>query len=128
MPSRLDERGHEILDDTPVAIPVRLTRPPTLTEQMRQVIRGELSRAAAAEGYETFEEADDFDVDDDFDPQSPWEMNFDQERSPLEFEAPPTGAGGPAPAGNGQIQPSGKGGEAPPEPASGGQGPPSSGA
>ena len=66
-------------DEPPVAVPVRFSRPANLTEQIRAVIRGELSRQAGNQGHESFEEADDFDVDDDYDPRSPWELNFDQE-------------------------------------------------
>lgn len=78
--AKLDDRGREILDDTPVAIPVKFKRPETLAEQIRRVIREEASRAAQHAGYETFEEADDFDVeDDDYNPRSPHELSLDQE-------------------------------------------------
>lgn len=80
--SKLNARGHEILDDTPVAMPVGFNRPPTLADQIRAMVKGELSRQASEQGLETFEDADDFDVDDDMDPSSPWELNFDQESTP----------------------------------------------
>lgn len=75
----LDERGHEILDSSSVAIPVKFTRPPTMSEQIKALIRGEMSRQAEDTGLETFEEADDFDIGEDYDPTSPYETNFDQE-------------------------------------------------
>lgn len=77
--AKLDENGHEILDDTPVAIPARLSRAETLTEQVRRLIREEASRAAQAAGFETFEEADDFEIEDDYDPRSPHELTLEQE-------------------------------------------------
>lgn len=75
----LDERGYEILDSKPMEIPVGYRRPPSLEERMRAMVRNEISRRAQEVGQETFEEADDFKVDDDYDPRSPWELNFDQE-------------------------------------------------
>lgn len=77
--AKLDENGHEILDDTPVSIPVKFLRAETLTDQVRAVIRNEASRAASVAGYETFEEADDFFIEDEYDPRSPHEMTIDQE-------------------------------------------------
>lgn len=74
----LDKNGFEIPDPTPMAVPLHFKRPPSLQEQIQQMVRGELSRRAASQGHETFDEAEDFDVGDDFDPKSPWEINFDQ--------------------------------------------------
>lgn len=74
---RLNERGHEICDSRPMEIPMGFKKPESLQEQIRRMIRTEASIRAADQGMETWEEADDFDVDDDFDPTSPWEMNFD---------------------------------------------------
>lgn len=75
---RHDERGREVLDPTPMAVPTHLRRPPTLQEQIRMMVRSEeLRRAVSDAGGETFEEADDFDVGDDFDPTSPYEEAFD---------------------------------------------------
>lgn len=57
-------------------------------------VRRELSNQAAADGQETFEEADDFDVDDEpADPTTPWELNFDQEAAGATYPAdgPPSG-------------------------------------
>lgn len=73
----LDSKGHEIPDDSPVAIPVRFNRIPNMMDQMRTLIRAEVSRAAEAEGYETFEEADDFDIGDDYEPNSRYELDED---------------------------------------------------
>lgn len=89
---RLDARGREIPDPTPIAPPLGYIRQPSLAEQMRAMIRSENLRLAALQsGVETFEEADDFDVGDDFDPHSPYENDFDPSaeelRSRYEAEA-----------------------------------------
>lgn len=85
-----NERGQEIPDPTPMQPPVGFTRQPSIAEQIRQMVRSEkLAQEAAAAGFETFEEADDLDVEDDdtFDRTSPYEANFDpmtdQERAAL---------------------------------------------
>lgn len=52
----------EKLDPTPISVPV--TRPLTLREEMQRFIRTELSKEMAAHGQPTFEEEDDFDIDD----------------------------------------------------------------
>lgn len=76
---RLDEKGHEIPDPQPVEVPAGFKRPETLAEQIRRLVRNEeFQRDLAAQGMETFEEAEDFEIDDDmFDPSSPFEEVFD---------------------------------------------------
>lgn len=69
------KRG-EVLDDTPVAIPLKYTRMSRHNETIRQMIRAELSRVADDNGFESFEDADDFEVD-DLDPSSPYEQEFE---------------------------------------------------
>lgn len=59
---RHNARGAEILDTTPVEVPLNYRRPETLEEKMRRVVHGALSEQAAAQGKETFEESNDFDV------------------------------------------------------------------
>lgn len=74
----LDEHGHERPDPTPVAPPVGHNRQPSLAEQIRSMVVSErLKQEAAAAGAETFEEADDFEVGDDYDPTSPYEEVFE---------------------------------------------------
>lgn len=75
---RLDDNGLEVLDDTPVAIPVRFSRAETLVDQVRRLVAGELSGAATLAGFESFDEADDFDVGDDYDPRSRYELDDGQ--------------------------------------------------
>lgn len=74
---RLDEFGREILDPTPVSIPAGFKRPETMEERVQRLVRTQLSAEAAAKGEETFEESEDFEVGDDFDPSTPYETFFD---------------------------------------------------
>ncbi len=75
---RTDKEGREIPDPRPVALPVGYKKPPTLQQQIQQMIRAEdFRRANERQGFETEAEADDFDVGDDFDPHSPYEYGFD---------------------------------------------------
>ena len=62
---RYNELGEELPDDTPLEIPAGMRRPLTLQEQIQQAVRGALSASAGRHEAETFEEANDFDVDDD---------------------------------------------------------------
>lgn len=95
--AKYDEHGREILDPTPVAMPVGFKRPPSLDERIRAFVRTELSRQAAEEGNETFEEADDFDVpDEEESPLSRYELTpmqeeaaFGRDRDDLEKEEGP---------------------------------------
>lgn len=85
-PVVLDERGRERLDPTPMAPPVGWKPTPSMVEIMRAQIRNELSQAADQEGFETWDEANDFDVQDDFDPSTPYEEMFDPAPSRPHFE------------------------------------------
>lgn len=79
----LNERGHEVPDPEPVAVPVRFQAPESLEDRIKRIIRADLSARAQAQGFETFEEADDFEVGDDYDPRSPHELDSVQEDAPL---------------------------------------------
>lgn len=77
----LNARGEEILDDTPLALPIGFKRPQSLQERMRYLLRNELiQRDLDAAGIETFEEADDFEVGEQ-DPLegTPYEDHFEPE-------------------------------------------------
>ena len=112
----LNVRGHEVPDPTVIEPPLGYVQSPDLMEQMRQMVRNEMSRIAEANEFETFEEADDFDIDDDpVDYTSPFELYFD----PAEYDdqGPPEAAPAAAPAPlNGEVLPP----ESPPAPAPGG--------
>lgn len=86
---RLNERGEEVPDDTPVALPVGFKAPESLQDQIRRLIHTELSNQAQDAGMETFEEADDFEVGDDYDPHSPYELDENQEVEPTPSKRPP---------------------------------------
>lgn len=75
-----DELGREVLDPTPVAPPVGYKKQPSMVEVVRDMVRSErLKLEAEAAGYESFEEADDFDVADAEGemPPSKWENEGD---------------------------------------------------
>lgn len=83
--SDLDEAGAEVLDTTPMAPPIGF-KPgsKTMMEIVREMVISEkLAQDARSAGYETFEEAEDFDVDDDYDPHTPYENDFDPTISEL---------------------------------------------
>lgn len=71
-----DEKGHEIPDPTPMEPAIGHRPGPTLREQIRAMVL-EASREAESAGYESLEEADDFDVGDDYEPESPYELDAD---------------------------------------------------
>lgn len=79
--SGYNELGEEVPDPRPVALPVGFTRPRSLQETMQHLLRNEeVRRALDAHGMDTFEEADDFAVEDDVDDitrGSPYEQDFD---------------------------------------------------
>lgn len=72
-----DEHGREIPDPNPVEVPLGMKRPETLAEQVQRLVRTSVSAYAEMHGEETFAEADDLEVDDDFDPSTPYEVDFD---------------------------------------------------
>lgn len=74
----LDRNGHEVPDSTPVARPVRISTRPSTLDELKQLLRI-VSREAEANGDETFEESEDFDVGDDAEPFSRWEIPTDEQ-------------------------------------------------
>lgn len=76
--TQLTEGGLERPNPRPIAPPPGYKKAPSLSEQMRNMIRNEQSLRAQEMGFETWEEADDFDMaDDPLDPRSPYEVDFD---------------------------------------------------
>lgn len=73
----LDGFGREVPDPTPLELPLGFKRPETLAEQVQRLVRHSVSEYAALHGEETFEEADDLEIDDEFDPGTPYELEFD---------------------------------------------------
>lgn len=78
-----DGSRREIVSAIPVAPPVGYVEQPSLVERIRSMVRSEHLRYAATEaGYETFEDAEDFEVGDDFEPHTPYEAVFDPPAQP----------------------------------------------
>lgn len=69
-----NSKGQQIPDNTPVEVPINLSMPLSVPEQIARGIRLELSRQAQSRGMESFDDADDFDMDDDDLPFSPYEI------------------------------------------------------
>lgn len=65
----------ETPDPTPLEA-VGLPAPPTVEEQIRQWVRYEVAQHAMATGEGTFEDEDDFELDDDELPRSPYEEHY----------------------------------------------------
>lgn len=97
--ARLTPRGHEVPDPTPMAPPVGFKKQPSMIENIRAMVRSENLRLAAQQaGMETMDEADDFEVGDDYDPSSPYEHDFDPPlpAEPTPKPQEPAAAGGSA--------------------------------
>lgn len=79
---KYDENGCEIMDKTKIALKPGFHHPPSLQDQIARIVRHEISQRAQAQGLESFEEADDFDVDDEeMEMESPYEQNFDHDKN-----------------------------------------------
>lgn len=77
---------YEKPDPTPLAPAIGYKREPSLAEKIRQMVRSEkLRQELESTGAESFEDADDFDVGDDFEhlPMSGHENDFDPPVSEL---------------------------------------------
>lgn len=104
--------GEKIADPVPMDAPLGYVKQPSMVEHVRNLIRSEnLRREAEAEGNESFEEADDFNVADDLYPTSAFEVQDEEVFEPSSLEpvataraastaapaaAPVEGAGGAA--------------------------------
>lgn len=73
----------EIADNTPVEMPVGFKQPISLQERIKHLVRAEVSHVAASKGFETWDEANDFEAEDEIEPSSPHELVDDQEDSYL---------------------------------------------
>lgn len=71
---KFDSLGREVPDTTPVQRTVEIETAISRHRQMQEFIRREMSRIAAAQGEESFEEADDFEVDEDPEMLSAYEI------------------------------------------------------
>lgn len=80
--SQFDEHGHEIPDNTPLEIPVGFHLPESLETTIARLVRAESIRAADKGVAETFEESDDFDLDEENTPISGYQMTDLIEEAP----------------------------------------------
>lgn len=72
---RLTKEGSEILDSKPMEVPVGFMRPPSLQDQVRRLIRTEMSEQEYRKGGETFEESEEFgEEEEDF--GTPYELEY----------------------------------------------------
>lgn len=88
--SGIGRDGKEYPDPVPTAPPIGYEQPMDLMTMIRTMIKSEeLRRAAEEQGFETFDEADDFEVDDDPpDPLTDYERVFEPPASPPAAVAP----------------------------------------
>lgn len=94
--SYIDDNYHEVPNPRPEEIIVS-KRPPSLQEQIQRLVRTELSNQVASQGAETWEEANDFDIPEEIDPISGYEINDMIEEEPIP-EPEPEPAEPPSPA------------------------------
>lgn len=74
----LDDAGREQPSSTPMRPPIGYKKQQSMVELIREAVRADhLARDLAAAQHETFEESDDFEIGDDYDPHSPYENEFD---------------------------------------------------
>lgn len=72
--AKRDDLGNEALDPVPIAPPIGWFKQPSMFDQVRDMVRSEHMRLyAEAQGAETFEEASDFEVEDEIFPTSQFE-------------------------------------------------------
>lgn len=69
--------GKEYPNPIPLDPPIGYVPSKPLYEQIREMVQRELSATAEREGFETEDEANDFEVGDDYDPDSPYEIDFE---------------------------------------------------
>jgi hypothetical protein len=92
-----DEQGREIPDQTPLEAPFAVRKPESIEDMIRRFVRTEASRIAEKEGYESFEEADDFSEDPDDEVEDPYSQYYvhETEMAPLDSETPESLDGSP---------------------------------
>lgn len=79
----IDNRGRENNDPTPHVLHVERHSSESLEARLKSMIRHELSQKAGEAGFETIEEANDFDVEEPFD-EDPYLSRYQV----MEFEQP----------------------------------------
>lgn len=90
---RATRLSKEAVDPTPVELPVNSDKPPSLREEMMRFIRVEMSRQAEKDNLETFDEFDDFKIDDEEpDLSSPYTVQMADEPGSYLLEPEPENA------------------------------------
>jgi hypothetical protein len=74
----IDSNGKELIDPRPNQLLLDCPKPKPLDEVFAEIFRKAEARAAE-QGYETYEESEDFNIGDDYDPNSPYELDPDHE-------------------------------------------------
>lgn len=77
--SKLNDKGEEICDPRPMEMPIGFKRPMPLADEIRMMLQKSIQQELEEAGVESFEDADDFELEDE-DMSSPWEEQFDQGR------------------------------------------------
>lgn len=75
--STLNEKGHEVFDQTPVSMPIHFDRPTPLHLRIRNQILAAMHELQNNEEFDTPEEADDFSLPVESEFYSPYEMEDD---------------------------------------------------
>lgn len=76
--AELSPAGAEILDPVPMEPPIGYKDQPDMWETVQRMVKTELlARELASQDYGSFEEEDDFEVGDDYEPTSPHENEAD---------------------------------------------------
>lgn len=110
-------KSKELNNPNPIEVDVSLQRPETLDQRVRRIMSVS-ARIAASQGFETPQEADDFDVADNFDsmPNSPFEMvdHFQpmQPEQPVPNSGDPNATAATPSSGSGEAEASAGGSEA----------------
>lgn len=86
--TRVKER-HEKPDTRPMEIPLDACRPQTMEELVKKYVAVTLSAQMEDQGHETFEESNDFDIDEDDDFVSPYEIVEMIDEVPIEMQEEP---------------------------------------
>lgn len=82
--ARFDDLGREIPDRTPVEMPLKWKRPPSIHEMIARAVReSHWEEKMRSQGMETFREADDFEIDGEEEaPFSQYQVNDMQDEVP----------------------------------------------
>ncbi len=82
---KTEKYRYEYPDPTPLHIPLGARNPPTLQEQVRSMVQVEMSGVMQDSGLESWEEADDFDIEEDEDAEEYISKYYmDEDPMPLE--------------------------------------------